>query len=119
MNDRTEIRRAWAFVEGFDVPTLTPDRREEWGILIGTLTADEFQRAADESRQRPMNQQHLRPSLEAFRGYAQAMKPNAFYREFVKPVYGDRTPENDGLARETLASAREALAAGIAKRNAK
>jgi hypothetical protein len=69
MNEQ-EARRAWQFVRGFDVPLLTSELLDQWAVLIRTMDVDQFQRAVRKSRWRPDNQLHMRPSIEAFRGYA-------------------------------------------------
>ncbi len=70
--DLQDQARAWKFVNGFDVPFLDDAKRHEWQLLITNLSVQQFKRAVTASRERPINQLHLRPSIEAFRSYATA-----------------------------------------------
>lgn len=70
MNDPGNISQAWRFVNGFDVPALSAEMREAWGILIDQLSPSQFGAGERGSRTRRSDQLHLRPSIEAFKGYA-------------------------------------------------
>jgi hypothetical protein len=71
MNDENDVQRAWRYLRGFDVPVLTEDMRAEWESVIRTLTVLDFQRATQAARSsRPPKDLHLRPSPQAFLGYA-------------------------------------------------
>ena len=62
--------RAWGFVNGFEVPGLTPEKRDLWKALIDHMSEEQFIAGVDKTRNRPTDQLHLRPSSKPFRAYA-------------------------------------------------
>ena len=72
MNELNDTRRAWRFVDGFDMPALTDAKRSEWSTLIASLSVVEFQVACRAARSRPVDALRWRPSVEEMRGYVTA-----------------------------------------------
>jgi len=72
MTDPNDIRRAWASVNGWRVPSMTDEERIEWGQIIESMTADQFATAMSGARNRPAERVHLRPGTQEFRSLAVA-----------------------------------------------
>ena len=83
MNDPGAIGRAWVFVNGFDVPLLTEEKRLDWSRIISALSEEQFRTAASKSRQRPTEAARFRPSIEEFKSYANI--PSSTQRPYRNP----------------------------------
>lgn len=113
MNEDHDVKRAWTFVTGFDVPLLTTEVRDEWLTIIATLSADEFQRAARTARvDRPVKDRHLRPSPQAFLGYASTGTTRDHQAEY------DRTQRFLAEQRAVVSSSQEHVAGVLARARA-
>jgi hypothetical protein len=114
MNEPNDTQRAWTFVSGFDVPKMNDATQAAWQSVIDRLTVDQFQRAARTSRNvRPVEQRHLRPSTEAFMGYAAggSVSANEAIAETSRHLaeQRDTTPAGNDHVQLVIAEARATL----------
>lgn len=111
VNDQNDVDRAWAYVYGFDVPAMNADLRDGWSTLIRSMDGDDFKRAVALSRERPLAQLHMRPSLEAFRAYAANRPVKSNVRMFAGHNHGDVCDKE--TAAEWLRLCRDILSGNI------
>ena len=108
MENESDIIRAWRFVNGFNVPRMGVEERNEWMSIIARIPVDDWQRACRKAMDRPDDALRFRPSPMEFRAYAKGQSPPRI-PPFPKKDDGPLTASDVAAKDEWLQKSREFL----------